>query len=216
MPNAELTLHVDTFWISPYAFSCFVALREKGLPFELLEVALHQRRQHEPDFRDRSLTARVPVLAHGGFWLSESMAIIEYLEEAFPSPKFPRVLPLEMRSRGRARQILSWLRSDLLALREERSTRTMFYPQKVAPLTAKAREAADKLLRVAGQLIEPGATSLFGAWSLADADLAMMLHRMILSGDAVPEPIAAFARAQWSRPSVREFVSHERPPFVPY
>ena len=30
-------LHIDGFWNSPYAFSAFVCLREKGLPFEWAE-----------------------------------------------------------------------------------------------------------------------------------------------------------------------------------
>ncbi|MBI5533311.1 MAG: glutathione transferase [Deltaproteobacteria bacterium] len=214
MSTANLTLHVDSFWVSPYAFSCFLALREKGLPFEIAEVALHHGDQRKPPFRDRSLTAKVPVLEHDGFWLSESMAIVEYLEEMFPSPQFPRVLPLEPRDRGRARQLMSWLRSDLLALREERPTRTMFYPARTEPLSPRAREAADKLLRVAGQLINPGAATLFGSWCLADADLALMLQRLLIAGDEVPERIAAFARLQWSRPSVLQFVEHPRAPFV--
>jgi glutathione S-transferase len=38
--TADLTLYGDAFWISPYVFSCFVALREKGLPFAVVEVSL--------------------------------------------------------------------------------------------------------------------------------------------------------------------------------
>ena len=42
-----------------------------------------------------------------------------------------------------------------------------------------------------------------------------MLQRLILCGDALPERLASYARAQWARPSVREFVDHARPPVVP-
>ena len=35
MANEPLRLWVDSFWISPYAFSCFVALHEKQLPTSL-------------------------------------------------------------------------------------------------------------------------------------------------------------------------------------
>lgn len=212
--DATLELYTDAFWISPYVYSVFVTLREKGLPFETIAVALQDGAQHEPSFRDRSITGRVPSLAHGDFVLAESQAIIEYLEDAFPDTQ--RVLPAAARDRARARQILGWVRSDLMPLREERSTHTMFYDHATAPLSPKAREAADKLLRVADLLLPAGATTLFGAWSIADADLAFMLHRLILNGDEVPARLRAFADAQWARPSVRAFVEHERPAFVPY
>jgi hypothetical protein len=39
------------------------------------------------------LTARVPVLEHGAFPLSESSAIVEYLEDTFAPPRYPAMLP---------------------------------------------------------------------------------------------------------------------------
>ena len=207
-------LFADSFWISPYVFTCFVALREKGLPFTMTRVALESKAQHEPAYRERSITGRVPALRDGAFWLAESQAIVEYLEDAYTDA--PRVLPADVRARARARQVLGWVRSDLLALREERPTSTMFYERAKSPMSPAAREAADKLVRVAGELLPAGATSLFAAWSIADADLAFMLHRLILNGEDVPAGLRAFAAAQWARPSVREFVDHARPPYVPY
>jgi len=209
MNPSPLTLYTDAFWISPYVFTVFVALKEKGLPFETVSVALQDKAQLEPGFRDRSITGRVPSLAHGDFWLAESQAIVEYLDDAFPEA--PRLLPASVRERARARQVLAWIRSDVGALREERPTSTMFYAHADAPLSAAGRAAADKLLRVTELLVPAGATSLFGAWSIADADLGFMLHRLLLNGDPVPERIAAYARAQWARPSVQEFVTHARP-----
>lgn len=211
-----LVLHSDTFWISPYVFTCFVALREKGLPFELRRVALEEGGQHEADFAAKSVTARVPALEHQGFTVAESSAIVEYLEDVFAPPAHARVLPEDLRARARARQVLAWIRSDLGALREERPTSTMFYERADKPLTAAGELARDKLLRVAGALVPNGATSLFGAYSIADSDLAFMLHRLILNGHDVGAKLLRFAEAQWARPSVREFVEHVRPPYVPY
>lgn len=39
--------------------------------------------------------------------------------------------------------------------------------------------------------------------------------RLVATGFAVPEPIAAYARGVWARPSVRELVDHVRPPNPP-
>jgi glutathione S-transferase len=207
-------LHVDAFWISPYVFTAFVALTEKALPFEAVTVALQDKAHLAPGYRDRSITGRVPSLADGDFWLAESQAIVEYLDDAYPDT--PRLLPLDVKERARARQILGWIRSDLGALREERATHTMFYERASTPLTAAGRAAAEKLVHVADLLVPAGATSLFGAWSIADSDLAFMLHRLILNGEEVPAKVRAFAEAQWARPSVRAFVEHARPAYVPY
>jgi glutathione S-transferase len=208
-----ITLYSDRFWISPYVFSCFVALREKSLPFEVRDVGLDRREQRAADYEARTITGRVPSIDDGEFSLAESQAIIEYLDETYPSP---RILPIDPKERARARQILGWVRSDLDALRAERPTTTMFYERATTPLTEAGRAAASKLIAVADRLVANGRTQLFGAWCIADADLAFMLHRLILNGHEVTAKIRAFADAQWKRPSIAEYVAHARPPYVAY
>jgi glutathione S-transferase len=214
----DLTLYIDGFWISPYAFSAFVALKEKGLPFEVKEVPLDKKEHHRPEYRDHSLTGRVPALRHGDYWLSESSAIAEYLAETFPFPKYPRLFPENLQERGRARQIQAWIRSDLMPIREERSTSSIFYANEraKAPLSPEGEEAAARLLRLANQLIREDRTTLFDAWCIADTDLALMIQRLNVNGYPLPAKVKAYAEAQWRRPSVHEWVDHPRRPFAPY
>ena len=215
MAKDSLTLYVDSFWISPYAFSCFVALKEKGLRFEARTVSLPDKEHHRDDYRRRSLTGRVPALDHGDFSLSESSAIVEYLDEAFPDT--PRTLPSVPRDRARARQIMAWVRSDLMPIREERSTTTMFYERATRPLSPAAEEAARRLLSFAEAVVPQGRTSLFGTpWTAADTDLAFMLQRLNLNGYELPRRIRDFVEAQWKRPSVKEWVERERLPYRSY
>jgi len=211
---ADLTLWVDAFWISPYAFSSFVALEEKQLPYDVEEVAMHRAENRAPDYARRSLTVRVPMLRHGDFFLSESSAIAEYLDDAFPGT--PRVLPADVRQRARARQVMAWVRSDLMPIREERSTNTIFYEPATEPLSRAAERAAAKLLAAADALLAPGATSLFGAFSIADADLTLMLQRLGKSGHPLGDKVQRFVDATWSRASVRKWVERKREAFVPY
>jgi glutathione S-transferase len=215
-----LVLHGDRFWISPFVFSVYVTLKEKGVPFEVVEVALDKQETRRPDYVARTLTGKVPAIyhsdGHDGFWLTESSAIVEYLEEAFPPPVHARVLPAEAQKRARARQVMSWLRTDMDPLREDRSTTTMFYTHVDRPLTPSGQACADRLLRTATALLPDGATTLFGAWSIADSELAFMLQRLALNGAALPPPLAAFVKAQWSRPSVRDYVERTRAEYVPY
>jgi glutathione S-transferase len=191
-----------------------VALEEKQLPYDVQEVAMHRAENRAPDYARRSLTARVPMLRHGDFHLSESSAIAEYLEDAFPST--PRLFPVDGRQRARARQVMAWIRSDLMPIREERSTNTIFYEPATAPLSEKAWKAAEKLLTATESLLAPGATSLFGTFSVADADLTLMLQRLGKSGHPLGDKVQRFVDATWSRPSVRKWVERKRATFVPY
>ena len=208
MLPSNLLLYVDAQFASPYAMSVFVALHEKALPFKITTVDLAANANHEADFAATSLTRRVPTLVHDGFALSESSAIAEYLDEVFSGPP---LYPAEPRSRARARQVQAWLRSDLMAIRQERATEVVFYRPTQTPLSTEARAAAEKLFSAAESLLPDNSANLFGQWSVADLDLALMLNRLVLNGDPVPERLAAYARHQWQRPSVQSWVNQPRP-----
>jgi glutathione S-transferase len=126
------------------------------------------------------------------------------------------MLPAAPRDRARARQIMAWIRSDLMPIREERATHTFFYGHPVRPLSAAGRAAAAKLVAAASAFIPDGRASLFDSFSIADADLAMMLMRLVGNKDEVPAKLRDFVATQWQRPSVREWVEHKRAPYVPY
>ena len=119
--------------------------------------------------------------------------------------------PADVQQRARARQVQAWLRSDLLPIRQERSTLVVFCGQKRPPLSAEAQAAATKLISAAQALLADNREYLCGQWSIADVDLAVMLNRLILNGDAVPAQLVAYAQRQWQRPSVREWVELRRP-----
>jgi len=214
---ADLRLSVDTYWTTPYGFSAFVALREKGLSFEVHEVALHRKEHQRPEALAASLTGRVPVLWHRGWTVSESSAIDEYLEEAFPPPSYPRLFPEDLKERARARQLMAWVRSDLMPIREERPTPTLFYEKMdLPPLSTAAQGSAARLLAAADAVITPGRSTLFGSFCIADADFALMLLRLLWNAHPAPKKVQQYVEAQWARPSVREWVEHRRPPYVPY
>jgi len=202
-------LYADSQFTSPYAMSAFVALTEKQLPFEIRTLDLARAENNAPGYAKTSLTQRVPTLIDGDFAISESSAIAEYLEEVYPDPP---IFPVDLQMRARARQVQAWLRSDLMPIRLERPTSTIFYRPVSAPLSPEAQTASDKLLAAALELLSHGGENLFGAWSIADVDLAVMLHRLILNGDEVPLRLVRYAKAQWERPSVQLWVQRERPP----
>jgi glutathione S-transferase len=129
----------------------------------------------------------------------------------FTPPRYPRLYPPEASARARARQLQAWVRSDLMPLREERPTSSVFGKTAVKPLSPAGLEAAGRVVRAAEALLPPGPGYLFGAFSIADADLAMMLERLVHNGDPVPPRVKAYAESVWQRPSVRKWLSVERP-----
>jgi glutathione S-transferase len=204
-----MLLYADRELTSPYAMSVFVALTEKRLPFEVRTLDLAACANNEPDYARTSLTQRVPTLIDGDFALSESSAIAEYLDEAYPDPS---IFPADRKMRARARQLQAWLRSDFMPIRQERPTPSIFYRQPVsAALSPAAKISSRKLCAAASELLSRGGENLFGHWSIADVDLTLMLNRLILNGDEVPAGVADYARIQWERPSVQQWVRKERP-----
>lgn len=209
MNNAPFQLYVDAQFASPYAMSVFVALQEKQQPFTLHTVDLDAGANRDDAYAHLSLTARVPTLVHGELALSESSAITEYLDDVLPGLA---LYPRDPVQKARARQVQAWLRSDLMPIREERNTQVVFYGAKKAPLSAAALAAAQRLFRFAGQLLPGHGERLFDRWSIADVDLALMLNRLALHGDAVPQRLADYAQTQWQRPSVQAWLAQQRPP----
>ncbi|SEK16948.1 MULTISPECIES: glutathione transferase [unclassified Variovorax] len=202
-----IRLYVDAQFASPYAMSVFVALHEKQLAFDMLPVDLAALEHRGAGFSQLSLTQRVPTLVHGDFALSESSAITEYIDEVFPGAP---LYPAEPRAKARARQLQAWLRSDLMPIRQERSTEVVFFGPSSVPLSAAAQVSARSLFDAVEAMLPVDAQNLFGEWSIADVDLALMLNRLVLNGDAVPQRLAAYATRQWQRPSVQRWVALAR------
>jgi glutathione S-transferase len=209
VPSENRQLYVDSQFASPYALSAFVALREKNLQFQTVTVDLARGENHAAAYSATSLTHRVPTLVDAGFSLSESSAIAEYVDETYPGTP---LYPADPRDRARARQVQAWIRSDLLDIRRERSTEVVFYYAKAAPLSSQARLCADRFLTTVDRLIPIGADNLFGAWCIADVDLALMLMRLLRNGDPLPDRLAVYANHQWARGSVQQWIAQPRPP----
>src|SRR3972149_11584497 len=92
------------FWRSLAACRVRIALALKGIQAEEISVNLMQGEQLKPEYRAVNPLAVVPslVLDEGGTPLFESMAIIEYLDEAHPPPPLP---PKDPKGRARVRGV---------------------------------------------------------------------------------------------------------------
>ena len=99
------------------------------------------------------------------------------------------------------------IRTSLFALRDDRPTSSVFGRPIATPLGPRAAADAAELVRIATALVKPGATSLFAAWCIADADLGLALMRLVANGDPVPAHVTAYATAQFQRRSVRAYLA---------
>ncbi|PMC21983.1 glutathione S-transferase, partial [Klebsiella aerogenes] len=156
MNQPVITLWSDADFFSPYVMSVYVALQEKSLPFTLKTVNLDSGEHLQPGWKGYSATRRVPLLEVDNFSLSESSAITEYLDERFAPPEWERLYPHDLQKRARARQVQAWLRSDLMPIREERSTDVVFGGAKKPALSAAGQTSAAKLFATAGALLAHG------------------------------------------------------------
>lgn len=97
-----LTLH--TYFRSSASYRVRIALELKSLTYESVPVHLVRSdgEQHSTSFAALNPAQLVPVLSHDGITLTQSMAIIEYLEETHSTPA---LLPGGAASRARIRSI---------------------------------------------------------------------------------------------------------------
>jgi len=88
--------------LSPYAQKCKIALREKGIAFELKTPDAIGTGRANSEFLKANPRAEVPALLDGEFAVFDSTIILEYLEDRFPEPP---LLPRDPKLRAKARMI---------------------------------------------------------------------------------------------------------------
>ncbi|HEY6598129.1 MAG TPA: glutathione S-transferase family protein [Pseudomonadales bacterium] len=98
-----MKLYWHPFSIMPWRIR--IALHEKGIPYESIQVDVYGSRHRTPDFLAMNPFGQIPVLEHDGVTISESIAILEYLEERYPRPA---LLPADVVARAMVRQWMCW------------------------------------------------------------------------------------------------------------
>jgi glutathione S-transferase len=90
------------FALSPFCRKVRLTLAEKKLEVELVEERYWEP---TPEFLRRNPAGKVPVLKMDGRVMSESQAICEYLDEAYPQPP---LMPRDAEGRYEVRRLCSW------------------------------------------------------------------------------------------------------------
>jgi maleylacetoacetate isomerase len=115
-----MMLRLYTYFRSSAAFRTRIALNLKGLPYEAVPVNLLHDEQLSPRYTDTNPSQLVPLLEDGTARVSQSLAIIEYLDETHPSPP---LLPSGVRERAEVRALALAIACDIHPLNNRRVLR---------------------------------------------------------------------------------------------
>jgi maleylpyruvate isomerase len=103
-------MEVYDYWRSSAAYRVRIALNLKGLDYAQTSIDLRAGNQREKSYLELNPQGLVPFLRDGEVGLSQSLAIIEYLEERHPEPP---LLPAEPVRRAQARAIALSIACDI-------------------------------------------------------------------------------------------------------
>jgi len=160
------------FPIAPNPTKVRIYLREKGLVLDEVLVNLGAREQKSPEYLARNPLGAVPALElDDGTTLTESLAIIEYLEELNPSPSMWGSTPLE---RARARELERICEAGVLQpiARIIHATRSPLGLPPRPQVADASREVLDKVLPVLDARIGAGPFVVGPRVTVADCTLS--------------------------------------------
>jgi maleylpyruvate isomerase len=136
-----LNLELYSFWRSSASYRVRIALNLKALPYvtHAVDLVRDGGEQFMAPYRDVNPQSRVPTLVHDGQRYTQSLAIIEYLDETFPDH---RLIPRDPTDRARVRMLSQIIACDIQPLQNTSTTRYLkeTLHQDEAAITAWLRE----------------------------------------------------------------------------
>jgi len=186
------------YFRSSASFRVRIALALKGLPYEYVPVHLAKGEHQQSAYADVAADQLVPVLElDDGTRLSQSMAIIEYLDETHPTPA---LLPADALGRARVRALAQSIACEIHPVNNLRILKYLSKELKVDEDTKNTwyrhwvRTGLEAFERQLAQ--QPASTYCFGDTpTLADCCLVPQIfngRRFNTPLDGLPRTMAAF------------------------
>jgi glutathione S-transferase len=202
---AELFLLIANKNYSSWSLRPWLALKHSGIAFEEALVPLDQP-ETQARIRKHSPSGRVPFLRHGAVEVWESLAICEYLAEAFPGVG---LWPGDVAARAHARAVANEMHSGFAELRHNLPMDIRAY----RPEKSRAAKVPGEIARIEGiwrdarQGHAGEGPFLFGRFSIADCMFAPIVTRFRTYGVKL-EPVAqAYAETILGLPTMAEWAA---------
>ena len=197
--------------LSPFSRKVRLALAEKRIPFELRIERVWERR---PEFLELNPAGTVPVLVEeNGLAISDSYAICEYLEEAYPDIG---LLGRTLAERAEVRRLVAWFDGKF----GQEVTANLLYEKQMKRLLGRGNPDASAIragyanlrphLDYLGWLAETRAWLAGPRVSLADFAAAAHLSALDYIGDvdwSLSDPAKEWYARMKSRPCFRALLA---------
>ena len=185
------------YFRSSASFRVRIALNLKGLAFEYIAVHLAKGEQKQADYAAIAADQLVPVLEHKGLRLSQSMAIMEYLDDIAPTPA---LLPADAIGKARVRALAQSIACEIHPLNNLRVLKYLKGPMALSEEAKNewyvhwCRTGLEAFERQLAQ--QPASTYCYGDTpTLADCCLVPQIfnaRRFDTPLDGLPRTMAAF------------------------
>ena len=190
-------MKLHNYFRSSASFRVRIALELKALPYEYIAVHIARGDHKKEPYAALSADMQVPLLEVDGERLSQSMAIIEYLDETHP---VPALLPADALGRARVRALAQSISCEIHPLNNLRVLKYLVRELRVEEDAKNiwyrhwCREGLQAFERQLGPL--PASRYCYGATpTLADCCLVPQIfnaQRFNVNLDGLPRTMAAF------------------------
>lgn len=189
--------------LSTFSRRARIALLEKNIPAEVIEIDMAARKHREPDYLALNPYGRVPTLVDGDFVLYESTPILNYLEAKYPEPP---LVPAD--AQGRA---LVDMHMKLCDLQMSRQTATIIFPKRFLPkerwdekTIAQAKGEVEKQVSMLERTLNGHDYLVANRFTLADLCYIPFVEFFGLMEITPPPGVAAWTARLLDRPSARQ------------
>lgn len=203
MPSMSLVIGNKNY--STWSLRGWLALKRTAVPFDEIFIPL-DRPGFKQEILSHSAAGRVPILKHGDQMISDSLAIGEYLAEAFPEAG---LWPEYIQARAQARTVSSEMHSGFAALR----THMPMDLRNSFPGRGRGSGVDDDIERIIAVWTQcrrqygSGGSFLFGTFTLADAMFAPVIGRFRTYGVELPDVCQSYCDAVWALPEMIEWLA---------
>ena len=203
--TTDLTLVIANKTYSSWSLRPWLAMTHFGLTFEETVIPLDQDATSS-EIRKHSPAGKVPVLHHGSITVWESLAILDYLADAFYDKPW---WPSDPHAQAHARTIAAEMHAGFGALRKAMpmNLRKSYAPRTWAEDVAKDVQRVQDLWRDARKRFSGGGDFLFGDFTIADAMYAPVVTRFKTYAVDMDETASAYSAAIFNLPAMQKWMT---------